>query len=33
LWMPQIIKQFGVEHAVVGWLTAIPYAIGAVVML
>lgn len=33
LWMPQIIKQFGVEHSVVGWLTAIPYAIGAVVML
>jgi len=33
LWMPQIVKQFGVEHAVVGWLTAIPYAIGAVVML
>jgi MFS family permease len=33
LWMPQIIKQFGVEHTVVGWLTAIPYAIGAVVML
>nr|WP_233856929.1 MFS transporter [Paraburkholderia sp. HD33-4] len=33
LWMPQIIKQFGVGHAVVGWLTAIPYAIGAVVML
>lgn len=33
LWMPQIIKQFGVEHAVVGWLAAIPYAIGAVVML
>ena len=33
LWMPQIIKQFGVEHAVVGWLTAIPYVMGAVVML
>ncbi|RYP59679.1 hypothetical protein DL771_010785 [Monosporascus sp. 5C6A] len=33
LWMPQIIKQFGVEHTVVGWLTAIPYALGAVVML
>ncbi|AQH04086.1 MFS transporter [Caballeronia cordobensis] len=33
LWMPQIIKQFGVEHAVVGWLAAIPYAIGAVAML
>ncbi|WP_321818364.1 MULTISPECIES: MFS transporter [unclassified Paraburkholderia] len=33
LWMPQIIKQFGVDHAVIGWLTAIPYAIGAVVML
>ena len=33
LWMPQIIKQFGVEHAVGGWLTAIPYVMGAVVML
>jgi ACS family tartrate transporter-like MFS transporter len=33
LWMPQIIKQFGVEHSVVGWLTAIPYLIGAFVML
>jgi len=33
LWLPQIIKQFGVEHSVVGWLTAIPYAIGAVAML
>lgn len=33
LWMPQIIRQFGVGHATVGWLTAIPYAIGAVVML
>ncbi|MDN4574719.1 MFS transporter [Pandoraea cepalis] len=33
LWMPQIIKQFGVAHSVVGWLSAIPYAIGAVVMI
>ncbi|CAL8479257.1 membrane protein of unknown function (plasmid) [Caballeronia sp. S22] len=33
LWMPQIIKQLGVEHSVVGWLTAIPYVAGAVVML
>ncbi|WP_104654581.1 MFS transporter [Ralstonia insidiosa] len=33
LWIPQIIKQFGVGHATVGWLTAIPYAMGAVVML
>ncbi|WKZ87975.1 MFS transporter [Ralstonia pickettii] len=33
LWMPQIIKQFGVQHTVVGWLTAIPYALGAVIML
>lgn len=32
LWMPQIIKQFGVEHSVVGWLTAIPYLAGAVAM-
>jgi len=33
LWMPQIIKQFGVSHAVVGGLTAIPYALGAIAML
>ncbi|WP_186191412.1 MFS transporter [Burkholderia gladioli] len=33
MWMPQIIKQFGVSHTTVGWLTAIPYAVGAVVML
>ncbi|SAL82440.1 major facilitator transporter [Caballeronia terrestris] len=33
LWLPQIIKQFGVSHTVVGGLAAIPYAIGAVVML
>jgi MFS transporter, ACS family, tartrate transporter len=33
LWMPSIIKQFGVEHSVVGWLTAIPYVIGAFVMV
>jgi len=33
LWMPQIIKQFGVTHSVVGWLAAIPYLIGAFAML
>ncbi|MEX3760625.1 MFS transporter [Paraburkholderia phenoliruptrix] len=33
MWMPSMIKQFGVEHAVVGWLTAIPYLIGAFAML
>ncbi|WP_250471585.1 MFS transporter [Caballeronia sp. GAFFF1] len=33
LWMPQIIKQFGVTHSVVGWLTALPYLIGAFAML
>ncbi|WP_407668562.1 MFS transporter [Paraburkholderia dilworthii] len=33
LWMPQIIKQLGVEHSVVGWLTAVPYVFGAIVML
>jgi MFS transporter, ACS family, tartrate transporter len=33
LWMPQIIKQFGVSHATVGWLTSIPYLLGAVIML
>ncbi|WP_429499828.1 MFS transporter [Robbsia andropogonis] len=33
LWMPQIIKQLGVDHATVGWLTALPYLIGAFVML
>ncbi len=33
LWMPQIIKQFGVSHTAIGWLTAIPYVCGAVGML
>ncbi|WP_250535159.1 MFS transporter [Caballeronia sp. AZ10_KS36] len=33
LWMPQIIKQFGVTHSVVGWLAALPYLIGAFAML
>ena len=33
LWLPQIIKAFGVSNSTVGWLTAIPYAISAVVMV
>lgn len=33
IWLPQIIKQFGVEHSMVGWLTAIPYTIGAIAMI
>jgi ACS family tartrate transporter-like MFS transporter len=28
-WLPQIIKQFGLTNAMTGWVTAIPYAIGA----
>lgn len=31
--IPQITKQPGVEHVVVGWLTAISYILDAVVML
>ena len=28
-WLPQIIKAFGLSNAMTGWVTAIPYAIGA----
>jgi len=28
-WLPQIIKQFGLSILATGWVTAIPYAIGA----
>lgn len=33
LWMPQIIKQLGVSHTVTGFLTALPYLCGALIML
>ena len=33
LWLPQIIKQLGVETSVVGFVTAIPYVCGAVAMI
>ncbi|HEX4410745.1 MAG TPA: MFS transporter [Xanthobacteraceae bacterium] len=32
-WLPQIIKQFGLTNAMTGWVTAIPYAIGATFMV
>jgi MFS transporter, ACS family, tartrate transporter len=32
-WLPQIIKAFGLSNAMTGWVTAIPYAIGAVFMI
>jgi D-galactonate transporter len=32
-WLPTIIKQFGLSIAATGWLTAIPYAVGAVCMV
>ena len=32
-WLPQIIKQFGLTNAMTGWVTAIPYAIGAAFMV
>src|SRR6202008_1691030 len=28
-WLPQIVKQFGLSNAMTGWVTAIPYAVGA----
>jgi ACS family tartrate transporter-like MFS transporter len=33
LWLPQIIKGFGLSNAEVGWINAIPYAFGAVAMI
>jgi len=32
-WLPQIIKAFGLSNAMTGWVTAIPYAVGAVCMV
>jgi len=33
LWLPQIVKGFGVSSSTVGLITAVPYAVGAVSML
>jgi cyanate permease len=33
LWLPQIVKEFGLRSSQVGIVTAIPYAVGAVSML
>jgi ACS family tartrate transporter-like MFS transporter len=32
-WLPQIIKQFGLTNAMTGWVTGIPYAVGAAFMV
>jgi ACS family tartrate transporter-like MFS transporter len=32
-WLPQIIKAFGLSNFATGWVTAIPYAIGAAFMV
>ena len=32
-WLPQIVKQFGLSNAMTGWVTAIPYAVGAIFMV
>jgi MFS transporter, ACS family, tartrate transporter len=32
-WLPQIVKAFGLSFAATGWVTAIPYAIGAAFMV
>jgi MFS transporter, ACS family, tartrate transporter len=32
-WLPQIINGFGLSYAATGWVTAIPYAIGAAFMI
>jgi ACS family tartrate transporter-like MFS transporter len=32
-WLPQIVKQFGLTNAMTGWVTAIPYAVGAAFMV
>ncbi len=32
-WLPQIIKAFGLSNAMTGWVTAIPYAAGALFMV
>lgn len=33
LWMPQIVRGFGVSYVAVGFISAAPYALGAVCML
>jgi len=33
LWLPQIVKGFGVSSSTVGLITAVPYAVGAVCMV
>jgi ACS family tartrate transporter-like MFS transporter len=33
LWLPQIVKSFGVSHVTTGLLTAIPFAFGCIAML
>lgn len=33
LWLPQIVKGFGVTSSTVGLITAVPYAVGATAML
>lgn len=33
MWLPQIVKGFGLDSATTGMVTAIPYVLGAVVML
>ncbi|HML07956.1 MAG TPA: MFS transporter [Xanthobacteraceae bacterium] len=32
-WLPQIIKAFGLSNVMTGWVSAIPYAIGAAFMV
>ncbi len=32
-WLPQIVKGFGLSNAMTGWVTAIPYAVGAAAMV
>lgn len=33
LWLPQIIKGFGLTNTQVGWLNAVPYVFGAIAMM
>jgi MFS transporter, ACS family, tartrate transporter len=32
-WLPQIVKAFGLSNAMTGWVTAIPYTVGAAFMV
>jgi D-galactonate transporter len=32
-WLPQIVKAFGLSNLATGWVTAIPYAVGAAFMV